>query len=409
MLGKALIDAYRTKDGIALLEPAVDEFGDLARSPEGVALAGQLARGYYLDDRNGPAIELADRVLAVAEHDDMRALVADTLVTKGTALAGIGRSVEGIGAIEAGRKLAAANGFGGIELRALNNICYAGGLRALDVGLESAREGLALARKLGVRGFIASMTQNIAEFSFRTGDWDEAVALLDQALSEDWDSGDEAWLRISHVPYLALRGEPVDAGLAALTEAMTRQTDIQAQSNYEACLAWVALARGELEEARDRNHRSEGLASTYAPIARPRAARASLWLGDAAAAAEDLAVTASAGIHGPAIDADKQTLEAGIAAFEGRTAEALGLYREALRRWHEIGLAWDEALCGLDMAILIGSSEPEARAAGEASRQILTRLGARPMIERLDAALAAEGPVRSGRPAASPTGQPARA
>jgi class 3 adenylate cyclase/tetratricopeptide (TPR) repeat protein len=409
LLGRMLIDAYRTLDAIALLGPAVDEFGDLARSPEGVALAGQLARAYYLNDDNARAIELADRVLAVAEHEDMRAIVADTLVTKGTALGAIGRSVEGIGAIEAGRRLAEANGFGGTELRALNNLCYIGGIRAHPMAIESAREGLALARRLGVRGMIASMTQNIGEFSLRTGDWDDAVALLDQAMTEEWDPGDLAWLRIARTPYLALRGEPIDAEAAALADEVAGQTDIQVLSNYQTCLAWFALAHGDLAEARERNHRSEGLASAFAPIARPRAARASLWLGDAASAAEDLAVVASAGVHGPAIDADVRTLEAGVAALEGRTIEALGLYREALRTWRDIGLAWDEALCGVDMAILIGPSEPDVRAAAEASRQILARLRAQPILARLERALAADGPVRDSHAASSSKGEPARA
>ena len=78
----------------------------------------------------------------------------------------------------------------------------------------------------------------------------------------------------------------------------------------------------------------------------------------------------------------------GIAALEGRPADALPLYREALRAWRDLGLAWDEALCGLDMALLLDPADPEVRAAAEAAREILVRLEAAPFIARLDAALA---------------------
>jgi len=103
----------------------------------------------------------------------------------------------------------------------------------------------------------------------------------------------------------------------------------------------------------------------------------------------DLAALDSAGIHGLAIEADRATIRAGIAARQGRLGEALAGYRDALRSWAELGLAWDEALCGLDMALLLDPRDPDVRQIAESTREILVRLGAAPFIERLDAALAA--------------------
>jgi hypothetical protein len=82
------------------------------------------------------------------------------------------------------------------------------------------------------------------------------------------------------------------------------------------------------------------------------------------------------------------TLRAGLAALEGRAVDALGQYREVLRGWRDLGLAWDEALTGMDMAILLDPSEPEVRTAAESARQILVRLDAKPYLSRLDAAMA---------------------
>ncbi len=118
--------------------------------PAGIALGGQLARAYFLSDDNRPAIEVADRVLAAAEHADLAAIVADTLVTKGTALAIVGRPIEGLGAIIAGRDLAEAHGLGVTVLRADNNRAFSLAGRGPRAAFEHRSAGLALARRLGV-------------------------------------------------------------------------------------------------------------------------------------------------------------------------------------------------------------------------------------------------------------------
>ena len=94
-------------------------------------------------------------------------------------------------------------------------------------------------------------------------------------------------------------------------------------------------------------------------------------------------------------------MRAGVAALDGRSDEALALYREALRDWRDLGLAWDEALCGLDMALLLDPADPEVRAAADASRGILVRLGAAPFVARLDRALARAAVSAGGSTASS--------
>ena len=109
------------------------------------------------------------------------------------------------------------------------------------------------------------------------------------------------------------------------------------------------------------------------------------------------------GVHGPVAEIHRATLRAGLAALDGRAAEALGLYRDALRGLHDLGLPWDEALTAVDMASVLDPTDPEVRAAAEAARQILVGLGAHPFLERLEAALArtaapgADAPSSRGR------------
>ncbi|MFL5678159.1 MAG: zinc-ribbon domain-containing protein [Chloroflexota bacterium] len=98
-----------------------------------------------------------------------------------------------------------------------------------------------------------------------------------------------------------------------------------------------------------------------------------------------------------AVDADRRTIEAGIGALGGRTTEASAGYREARRAWDDLGLPWDKALCAIDMATLLDPTDPDVRATGEAARQILVDLGAKPFIARLDAALTRHaGPPATG-------------
>ena len=94
------------------------------------------------------------------------------------------------------------------------------------------------------------------------------------------------------------------------------------------------------------------------------------------------------------------TIRAGLAAAEGRRAEALGLYRDALRRWRDLHFVFDETLCVIDMATLLDPAEPEVRAAADAAREILVRLRAKPLLERLEAAIE--------RPSSAPIPEPAR-
>jgi hypothetical protein len=101
---------------------------------------------------------------------------------------------------------------------------------------------------------------------------------------------------------------------------------------------------------------------------------------------------------GGVIDHDLADLRAGIAALEGRTGDALVLYRSALAGYREAGCRFDVALTILDMATLIGPAEPAVRSSIAECREILESLGARLLIERLDAAEAA-----SARPIPPPT------
>ncbi|MGZ6269449.1 MAG: adenylate/guanylate cyclase domain-containing protein, partial [Candidatus Limnocylindrales bacterium] len=121
-LGETLISGLRPEAALAVLEPAAAELlGQEPGSahpagphsadspgvgPGGVALLAQLSRAYFFHEEHRRAIEVADRALAAGELLDLVPTVSDLLITRGSALANLGRSYEGLGVIKAGLDLA---------------------------------------------------------------------------------------------------------------------------------------------------------------------------------------------------------------------------------------------------------------------------------------------------------------
>jgi hypothetical protein len=79
--------------------------------------------------------------------------------------------------------------------------------------------------------------------------------------------------------------------------------------------------------------------------------------------------------------------------FDGRHDEGHMGFREALGGLRDSGFEFELARVALDMVMLLGPAEPEILSAAEEARSIFERLGARPYLKKLDAALLlADGP-----------------
>src|SRR6185503_10678866 len=159
--------------------------------------------------------------------------------------------------------------------------------------------------------------------------------------------------------------------------------------------AYAALASGDLTAASIDATRYAELWHQGEVEGYRVATRAALWARDLQRARNGLAAFERLRQHGGAVHMTTLTFGAGIAALEGRTSEALTMYRDALRGWEELGLPWDQALATVDMAMTVGPDEPAVATAAAAARTILEGLGAAPILDRLDAALSQPG--KSGR------------
>jgi len=165
-------------------------------------------------------------------------------------------------------------------------------------------------------------------------------------------------------------------------------TDLQFESYVDWARASAALANGDLAEAARRAITAAEVTIFFNPLSMPLAARAALWATDLARARAALESLETKMYRGKAITLDKATIRAGIAALEGRTADATVAYRDALRGWRAIGCAWDEALAVIDMATLLAPSDTDSIAEIDWARETLQRLGAKPYLDRLEAAVA---------------------
>ena len=387
-LGAVLIGGQRYGRALALLEPAATEFSDLAGDPGAVALDSQLARALYIDQQHQRGVEVADRALAAAERGDFVALVADTLVTRGSALCNLGRPYEGVGAIRTGIDLAQANGLTEITQRGLHNLCFF--LIDSDVrgAFDAARAGVASAARHGDRAGYAFTLLNATQAAVDTGDWDWASGECTAAMETAPGDVERAFLTYSRLMIGSLRGEDLAEEAGWLERYFGAS---EAESLRESILElrfWVAFGASRLSDAYDAATEYGHVRPAEASYIYLYAALCALWERDGERAAAALAALDSTGAHGRVVDMDRRTIHAGLAALDGRAGDALSAFREALAGWRDLGAPWREALTAITMATLLEPTTPEVRAAMDAAREILVRLQAAPFVARLDAALA---------------------
>jgi tetratricopeptide (TPR) repeat protein len=319
--------------------------------------------------------------------------MCSAFITKGNGLAKIGRRREALALMELAVKVAAERGLTDYQLRAAGNLGIAIADDDFKASIDYMSESLALARRIGQRALLLNGIGNYAYQAYAAGEWDSALALTAEALAEDVSPRNRLFILNNEMIIRASRGEreTVEAGLAEM-ERLGRDMAEEWRSFLADPMANAEMAWGDLRRAYAQFITLPEADFSQAPEYFYRCARISLWLGDVADASNLLERFDQSGALGmAAVDARGATMRAGMAAAEGRTTEALALYRDALRRWRDVHGPWDEALTGLDMAILLDPAEPEVAAAIANSRSIMERLGAKPYLEKLDAAVARFG------------------
>jgi class 3 adenylate cyclase/tetratricopeptide (TPR) repeat protein len=383
-LASTLIRTWRPSEAIPMLVEAEQDLATDAPDSLLVELRSVLARGLISAGDAEATVTWADRALVDAERLELTAITADTLATKGTIFATVGRIREGEALLEAALRLAEARGFGLIAGRAAINLCVALHLDDPRRSVEFGRRGLELARRYGYLGGVISGLGNAIESSLPTGDWDWIDAELAAIGLDELEANDRPTLLVGQAEIDAVRGRNTSSAIDELSAlAAGRDYDEGGRAAIAMGIALVRLAEGRFDDAIV----SATQAATDAlngPAALGVLARASILRGDGVTAREALDRLLALGARGRAFTAARRGLEAGVLALESRWPDAVVAYRDAWSHLRELGLELELAQTMLDF-LAVAPREADGRPGIEReAREILERIGARAYLGQLD-------------------------
>jgi class 3 adenylate cyclase/tetratricopeptide (TPR) repeat protein len=372
----------RTVESSERLQAALADLGE-GEEPARAQLYAKIAENHWVVGSSELALEWAERALTLAERLDLPELFAEALGTRANALFSLGRRREATMVNEGILAFAEETGSHRARAEALMSL----GISLIEddpqAGLRAEFDSAEAAKKAGSRPIEAIALANAAEAAVDLGRWVEADAAL-AALGEMGLSGFIAdGVALSAAILAAFRGDWANAD-ARLEETASAETAdfLASRTWYLRTRSLVSLLRGDLEGAYE--HGMSAVRADPAGMNTPNAvwdaARAALWLRDAAKVRETLEATAP--LRGRWAAAVKTTLRAGLTALEGRSEEASSGYQEALNAWSSMGVPIDYAFTAIDAMTLL-PGDPVAIEAADRAREILTELGAKPLLERL--------------------------
>ena len=351
--------------------------------------AEALGRTAFRSQRSAGRDPLVRSGPALAEPFRLDEIVASSLVTKGSAMTFSGYRREGMALLEGAIVDARAHGQSVMALRGGNNLASVMSEADPRSALDRIREGMALARRLGLLSFDSYHAGNASGAAERLGEWEWARVAIGDLVDVAPDRLEADWLAACRDFATAWTGDPDIERAQRLYDAAVDESDFQTQLNTSSWIARCEFAAGHPEAALERS----APFFTYAESNTggwdlAMVGRFALHAGrlDVARRVLDWSKTQFGGV----IDDDLSGLRAGITALEGRTADALALYRSALSGYREAGCRFDVALTILDMAMLIGPEEPAVRSVLPEAREILESLGATLLLDRLDALVSTE-------------------
>ena len=371
----------------ALLSSARAEHAELHETAEYVHLSGQLARTHLLLGEPEEAIRLVDEALPMAERLGLTRETLQMVITRGPALASVGRLREGIVVLLGAVTASASYQMPDVETRARVNLSFAAGGEDPVLAYRVAREGLELARHLGMRGPGYYLLGNASDMARRIGEWEWALPELEEAIAYS-----DGRPRGAHPARPASR--PARRGCRSRARGprgQRRRPDRvpdprgrgrgPRRGSLRAGRCGAGAGAGEaLVRVRYRARTAIRCSSppeparhweTRRPCARP-------WPCSSGSLAGSLRPPpARRARHWPRSRA-------------GPTRPLAG-FMDALRRYHELGVEVDAAVCAINMLTTLGATQPEVRAAAEAAAAFCERIGAKALQQRLSDALRSPG------------------
>ena len=308
-------------------------------------------------------------------------MAIDARVTLGTARASRGDLEGGLAQLRQAIADAQSGGHGSVELRALNNLAWTMVSDDPRATSETARRGLELAERLGIREMALQLLDIATIVAIDTGDWDWAVAALEQASGDELPTTHRLDFAATRTILNALRGVPDPTGPIDSQGALEPDLDPEALGWVDHARALVAMVGGDLPRALELARVAAGRTRGFERSAvLAVAGRVGAWSGRVDAASEALAELEAEQAWGRAVEASRHTLRAAVAAATAAGGNGPGLedaereWTHALDGWRQLDLPLRRGLCHLDRWVLAGSEEDHA-----AAIEIFERLGATPL------------------------------
>ena len=393
-LGRALLVVYHTDAALEVLTQIAVEIADLRESPDGIAVDLMLARTQWLRDEPRTALQIADRVLALAERLDLVAIVAEALLIRGGALNDLGQTYEGIAVMEGALRLADQNGLVSVALRGRNTL--AGYLMARDpqAAVQLLVSGAAESRRVGYRANLIRLLTNAAGGWLETGEWGLARREMEELLAGPLGREDRLFALSGLVIPKAWTGEDCGEELREMEALLEGGRDGNVLNVGFGTRAAVHIMEGDYPTGIAEATEAARLSPFNAPSVLSLAAHAATWNRDTDALGEVLGLHVATAAHGGMIDLRRAAIRAALAGLQGRTDEAAHGFRSSLEGLRTLGARNEEALTTLDLVSAVGEAADPA--AVESARAYFTSLGARPILARLDELLAAPPERRPG-------------
>jgi hypothetical protein len=387
-----LASAYGDQANLDGLRPLVDEMrrrlGDGGNDRARAELDHAIANVLYFDGDYVPCIALLERALEGFERtgaeDRFRLAVSEKTVV----LYLSGRRRESMLLLRG--RLAMATEANDLEEMSLALVQLSTGPEEPADAVELTLEAAAVARRGGYGETEVMALANGVESTVESGAWETADGIIaDLRARSDLPTSIVEAVAFGAATLAAYRGDraEADAAMASLSESETT-AEHAIRAWYRRSRSVLLLMAGELEDAYNEaiGAMDEDPGGVNVPLGLWCAGRAALWLGDAAKVRE--AIDRAGDVEENWIVVGRRSFEAGLAALEGRSTDAVAAYDAVLAGRLAVEEWFMHALIVVDAAAVL---PPDLMPAGavETARTYLEGIGATPLLARLDRSSAA--------------------
>lgn len=369
-------------------------------------LAAQLGRFLYFVGQADRGAQRLEQALEMAESLGLPEVLSQALNSKGALImmGQKGRPEEGFALLRHALNVALTHDASEAALRAyynLANLLYY--YERFEEAHPYARDGLALARKLGARLWEWNFLSELVYIAHATGAWEDAMLLsaeIPQLEESPATRAAAVELLMAIPPLLVARGQQDEAaGVLASYASLERSSDLQELTAYQAAHAVLLNGQGRFEEAlREGRNALKGLTtlgSTFpaVKVGFVEAAEAALELGETDAVEELLAIPGGfgAGQTSPFWRGQAARVEARLGAVRGEADRVEARFGTASDLFRELGLPFWVAVTLTEHGEWLASGGRKDKAVPllEEAREIFERLKAGPWIDRASRSLPA--------------------